>query len=128
MLQIKKSEMHLFRTSGWNSTFLFQVQSGLFFELNLLHESILKICDGRTEQEIALELANEFACEDVLKAIGVLAAAELIYDASLEMFSQTQPQYPNVCRLPDSGTSTSQFYITLWQVNAPNFSQGPKTA
>lgn len=120
MLQIAKSEMHLFRVPKSNRTILLQVHTGLFFELNPLYESILKICDGLTEKEVANELANEFAQEDVLEAIEVLAAAELIYDASLQMFSETLPPNPSVCRLPDMGTDASLFYITLHVSHACN--------
>ena len=112
--------MHHFRISKSNRTILFQVHTGLFFELSPLYESILRICDGLTEQEIAIELAEEFACEDVLEAIEVLIAAELMYDASLALFSDTQVPDRGICRLPDSGPGTTHFHITLHVAHACN--------
>ena len=120
VLRIAKSEMHLFRTSQSKRTFLFQVYTGLFFELNPLYESILKICDGLTDQEVVFELADEFPGEDVLKAVEVLAEAQLIYDASLKLHSDTQGPDQGICGLPESEPRESQFHITLHVSHACN--------
>ena len=109
VLRIAKSEMHLFKKSPCKCTFLFQVHTGLFFEVNPLYESILKICDGLTDQEVVSELANEFSGEDVLKAIEVLAEAQLIFDASLKLLSDTHGPNQDICGLPESEPGESQF-------------------
>ena len=90
MLRIETSDMHFFRTSKDNRAIVFQVDTGLFFELDPVAETILKEGDGRSVENIVFELAADYNRDDVVDTIDVLAEAGLISDASLRLIPANQ--------------------------------------
>ena len=120
MFKFARSKINLFRTSRDDRTILFQVATGLFFELSPLYESILKVGDGLTVREIVFELADEFSCEDVKKALEVLVGAGILYGGSSNLFSQRQPADQGNRGSPDFGHVAGNYHITLHVSHACN--------
>lgn len=120
MLRIETSDMHLFRTSEGNRAIVFQVDTGLFFELDPIAETILKECDGRSVENIVFELAGDYNRNDVLNTIDVLAEAGLISDASLQLLPTTPLVDERICETPGLTTFSNPFHITLHVAHACN--------
>ena len=120
MLQITKSDMHLLRTSENNRAIVFQVDTGLFFELDPIAETILKECDGRSVEDIVFELAADYNRSDVLNTIDVLAEAGLISDASLRLIPNQMLVDERPCESPGLNTFADPFHITLHVAHACN--------
>ncbi len=120
MLQIEKSDIHLFRTSEDNRAIMFQVDTGLFFELYPLAETILKECDGLSAENIVSNLDGEYNRSDVLNTIEALAEAGFISDASLHMLPTKALVDERPCESPGLNTFSDPFHITLHVAHACN--------
>ena len=120
MLRIETSDMHLFRTSEDNRAIVFQVDTGLFFELDTIAETILKECDGRSVENIVSELAGDYSRNDVLNTVDVLAEAGLISDASLQLIPNQMLVDERTCESPGLNTFADPFHITLHVAHACN--------
>lgn len=120
MLRIEKTDLHLFRTSDDKHAIVFQVDSGLFFELDGLAETILKEGDGLSVDEVVSELGDGYDRFDVLKTIEVLAEAGLISDESLKLLPANKPIDERPCESPGLTTFSDPFHITLHVAHACN--------
>ena len=120
MLRIERSDLHLFRTSEGKHAIVFQVDSGLFFELDGLAETILKECDGLSVETVVSELGDEYDRFDVLNTIDVLAEAGLISDASLQLIPNQMLVDERSCESPGLNTFADPFHITLHVAHACN--------
>ncbi|MCY3764688.1 MAG: radical SAM protein [Gemmatimonadetes bacterium] len=120
MLRIDRSDLHLFRTSEGKHAIVFQVDSGLFFELVGLAETILKEGDGLSVDEVVSELGDEYDRFDVLNTIEDLAEAGLVSDTSLKLLPANAPFDERPCESPGLTTFADPFHITLHVAHACN--------
>ncbi len=120
MLKIKRCEMHLFRTPQTIHAIVFQVRTGIFFELDPVCESILKRCDGLSAEASVSELATEHNRDDVLNSIEVLEKVGLISDASLQLLSSTTLYDELPCENPGLNNYSDPFHVTLHVAHACN--------
>lgn len=120
MLRIEKSDMHLFRASGDKRAIVFQIDTGFFFQLDPLAETILEECEERSAEAIASELADEYDRNDVLNTIEVLAEAGLISDASLQLLPSTTLVDEREYETPGLTNASDPFHITLHVAHACN--------
>ena len=77
MLCIKKCDMHLFQTEEQNQPIVYQVETGLFFELDTLFQSILACCEGLSASQVVQTLADQYEAEEIVEAIEELAQVGL---------------------------------------------------
>ena len=120
MPQITRSEMHLFRISQDDRAVVYQLNTGLFFEIGELHESILNICEGHSDRDIASELAEEYDGSEVRNAIETLANAGLIAEASLQSLSASTVSAKPTYRIQKANPNPDLLQITLHVAHACN--------
>ena len=73
MLCIQKCDMHLFQTEEQNQPIVYQVETGLFFKLNTLFQSILECCEGLSATQVVQMLTDQYEAEEIVEAIEELA-------------------------------------------------------
>ncbi len=92
MLCIQKCDMHLFETEEQKQPIVYQVETGLFFELDTLFQSILECCEGLSVAQVVQRLADlpvqdrqtsQYEAEEIVQAIEELAQVGLISDSAL---------------------------------------------
>ena len=89
MMCIQKCDMHLFQTEEQKQPVAYQVETGLFFELDTLYKAILECCEGLSVDRVVQVLADQYEAEEIAEAIEELAQVGLISDGAL-------PVVPNV--------------------------------
>ena len=52
MMCIQKCDMHLFQTEEQKQPVAYQVETGLFFELDTLFQAILECCEGLSASQV----------------------------------------------------------------------------
>jgi len=87
MLCIQKCDMHLFQTDEDKQPIAYQVETGLFFELDTLFQSILECCEGLSVDRVVQMLAGQYEAEEIAEAIEELAQVGLIADGALPLVS-----------------------------------------
>ena len=87
MLCIQKCDMHLCQTEEHKQPIVYQVETGLFFELDTLFEAILECCEGLSVDRVVQVLADQYEAEEVAEAIEELAQVGLISDGALPVVS-----------------------------------------
>ena len=113
MMRIEKSDMHLFRTPD-NRIIAFQVDSGLFFELDPLYEAILRRCEGQSTELVAKDLIGRYDHEEVLDAIEDLVRIGLISDGALKLLPDVPPtEVTTTCGASDETVPDDRLHITL---------------
>lgn len=120
MLQVARSDLHLFQTSQLKRPVVFLVDSGVYFQLNPLAEAILRSCEGRSTEAIAADFAEEYDREEVVEHIEALANAGLISDASLRLLPTTTPVDKRMSEISRSDVGAVPFHITLHVAHACN--------
>ena len=83
MLRIQKCDMHLFETEEQKQPIVYQIETGLFFELDTLFQSILECCEGLSASQVVQVLVDQYEAEEIAQAIGELAQVGLIADGAL---------------------------------------------
>ena len=84
MLRIQKCDMHLFETEEQKQPIVYQIETGLFFELDTLFQSILECCEGLSaSQVVQVRWLINTRQKKLLEAIGELAQVGLIADGAL---------------------------------------------
>ena len=119
-MQITRSEMHLFRTHANTRAMVFQVNTGFFFALSPLSESILRKCEGLSDETVAVELGVENDRREVLNAIDALSEAGLIDLGCDGEHPVTPPGDKEACTNGESAVRADQFHITLHVSHACN--------
>ena len=61
--------MHLFQTEEQNQPIVYQVETGLFFKLDTLFQSILECCEGLSASQVVQMLADQYEAEEIVEAI-----------------------------------------------------------
>lgn len=112
--------IHLFRTAANGRAAVFQVHTGLFFELTALCESVLEkyqtLSGGATE----VELSDNFNRPEVREAISVLSEAGLIDLGSKGNQAARAFDDLEVCTDAETAADADQFHVTLHVAHACN--------
>ena len=87
MLCIRKCEMHLFQAADKKQFIAYQIETGLFFELDTLFQSILECCEGLSVAQVVQVLTDQYEAEEIVEAIEELAQVGLISDGALPVVS-----------------------------------------
>ena len=87
MLCIQKCDMHLFQTEEQKQPIVYQVETGLFFKLDTLFQSILACCEGLSAAQVVQTLVEQYEAEEIVEAIEELAQVGLISDGALPVVS-----------------------------------------
>ena len=66
MLCIQKCDMHLFQTEEQKQSVVYQVETGLFFKLDTLFQSILERCEGMSSSQVVQMLADQYEAEEIV--------------------------------------------------------------
>ncbi len=112
-MKITRSEIHLFRTRANARAIAFQVNTGLFFGLSELSESVLRKSQVFSDGTVAVELGREIDRREVLNAIGVLCKVGLINVGCDGLHQICIPSDTGVCTNQESAGKADQFHITL---------------
>ncbi|MDE2698331.1 MAG: radical SAM protein, partial [Gemmatimonadota bacterium] len=79
--------MHLFQTEEQKQPIVYQVETGLFYKLDTLFQSILECCEGLSVAQVVQVLADQYEAEEVVQAIEELAQVGLVSDGALPLVS-----------------------------------------
>ena len=67
MLRIQKCDMHLFETEGQKQPIVYQIETGLFFELDTLFKSILECCESLSASQVVQVLVDQYETEEIAR-------------------------------------------------------------
>lgn len=72
----KKTEIHLFQE--YRKDILFDVERGLFFEIDEVTKDVLRLCDGRTPDEIVTAIDKKYEETEIIEAMNELEQLEIV--------------------------------------------------